>query len=144
MGIRGACAPADVGVVDEVRRRIGGAIGEPLRGVSPTTAEHVRADLGHDVELILDAGRAQWVSSHTIVDCTVDPPQILRPGGIATEDIAALLPGALDAQRGTSRAPGMRVSHYAPRCRVVLVDPIDDADRLRSVTRPPRSSTNPI
>jgi L-threonylcarbamoyladenylate synthase len=98
--------------------------------VSPTTAAHVRADLGEDVDFVLDGGPCRVGVESTIVDCAVDPPQILRPGGIASEDIAALLHGVLDAPSGPRRAPGMLSSHYAPRCRVVLVDSVDDAERL--------------
>ena len=97
--------------------------------VSPTTAQHVLDDLGADVDLVLDGGPCPIGVESTIVDCTVDPPQVLRPGGIPSEDIAALLaggaaPGAVSLAdpTGPSRASGMLVSHYAPRCRVLLAD----------------------
>ena len=62
----------------------------------------------------------------TIVDCTVDPPQILRPGGIPTETVAELIGTPIASPSGPSRAAGMVASHYAPRARVHLVDrPID-------------------
>lgn len=95
--------------------------------VSPTTADHVRADLGADVDLILDGGPCPVGVESTIVDCTVDPPQVLRPGGIPTEQVEALLSGHLAAPSGPSRASGMLASHYAPRCRVLLVETADDA-----------------
>lgn len=88
--------------------------------VSPTTAEHVRADLGERVDLILDGGPCPVGVESTIVDCTVDPPQVLRPGAITVEQITRLLDVAPAAPTGGSRAPGMLESHYAPRCRVVL------------------------
>src|SRR4029079_14090378 len=58
----------------------------------------------------------------TIVDCTVDPPQVLRPGAITADEVAALLRTSLGTTEGPSRAPGMLPSHYAPRCRVLLAD----------------------
>ena len=62
----------------------------------------------------------------TIVDCTVDPPQILRPGGIPTETVAELIGTPIASPSGPARAAGMVTSHYAPRARVHLVDrPID-------------------
>jgi L-threonylcarbamoyladenylate synthase len=90
--------------------------------VSPTTAEHVMNDLGDDVDYVLDGGSCAIGLESTIVDCSVDPPQILRPGGIDTEDIEAVVK-TLAATSGPSRAPGMLASHYAPTCRVVLVEP---------------------
>jgi L-threonylcarbamoyladenylate synthase len=93
--------------------------------VSPTTARHVADDLGPYLDeardVILDGGRSPIGVESTIVDCTTDPPQLLRPGGIPTEDIERLLDLALDAARGPSRAAGMLASHYAPRARVVLL-----------------------
>jgi L-threonylcarbamoyladenylate synthase len=95
--------------------------------VSPTTAAHVRADLGDDVDFVLDGGPCPVGVESTIVDCTAEPPQILRPGGISTEQIVALLGMTLGDTSGPSRAPGMLESHYAPRCRVLLADSLSEA-----------------
>jgi L-threonylcarbamoyladenylate synthase len=118
----------------ELLYRFGGGLAAPSANrfgrVSPTTAEHVRDDLGDDVDFVLDGGACPIGVESTIVDCTVDPPQVLRPGGIAGEDIAALLERALGEATGPSRAPGMLAAHYAPQCRVVLVDSPADARRL--------------
>ena len=97
---------------------------------SPTTADHVRDDLGDDVDFILDGGACPVGVESTIVDCTVNPPQVLRPGGIPTEDIAALLETGLGEAGGPSRAAGMLASHYAPRSQVLLVESLLDAQRL--------------
>jgi L-threonylcarbamoyladenylate synthase len=101
--------------------------------VSPTTAAHVRADLGDDVGLVLDGGPAQVGLESTIVDLTRDPPAILREGGVPREELAALLALAPpDAAPGEVRAPGTLAAHYAPRARVVLVDaPALDPERAR-------------
>lgn len=108
----------------ELLERFGGGLAAPSANrfgrVSPTTAEHVRADLGDDVDFVLDGGPCPIGVESTIVDCTVDPPQVVRPGGIPSEHIAALLDQVLGDQDGPSRAPGMLESHYAPRCRVLL------------------------
>lgn len=98
--------------------------------VSPTTAYHVRADLGDDVDFVLDGGACPVGVESTIVDCTVDPPQVLRPGGISSEEIEALLEMTLGAADGPSRAPGMLESHYAPRCRIVLADSRAEAETI--------------
>jgi L-threonylcarbamoyladenylate synthase len=110
----------------ELLTRFGGGLAAPSANrfgmVSPTTAEHVRADLGDLVDFVLDGGPCPVGVESTIVDCTVQPPQILRPGGIPSEQIAALLGGDLAAASGPSRASGMLASHYAPRARVILAE----------------------
>ena len=125
----------------ELLTRFSGGLAAPSANlfgqVSPTTAEHVRADLGDLVDYVLDGGPCQIGVESTIVDCTVDPPQVLRPGGIPTEDIAALLDLTMGDPAGPSRAPGMLDSHYSPRCRVVLAATIGDARRL--ATENPRA-----
>jgi L-threonylcarbamoyladenylate synthase len=94
--------------------------------VSPTTAQHVIEDLGGSLvpgrDLVLDGGACPVGVESTIVDCTTDPPQVLRPGGIANDEIARLLDLELAPATGPSRAAGMLASHYAPRCTVHLVD----------------------
>jgi L-threonylcarbamoyladenylate synthase len=118
----------------ELLERFGGGLAAPSANrfgrVSPTTADHVRADLGDDVDFVLDGGPCPVGVESTIVDCTVHPPQVLRPGGIPTEDVAALLETGLGDPGGPSRAPGMLASHYAPRCHVMLVESLQDAERL--------------
>jgi L-threonylcarbamoyladenylate synthase len=119
----------------ELLERFSGGLAAPSANrfgkVSPTTAEHVRADLGDLVDYVLDGGPCPVGVESTIVDCTIDPPQVLRPGGIPNEDIAVLLEGALAAASGPSRASGMLHSHYAPSCPVLLVD---DMRELHHVT----------
>lgn len=103
----------------------GGGVAAPSANrfgrVSPTSAAHVLADLGDDVDLILDGGECPIGVESTIVDCTVTPPQVLRPGAITPEQVATLL-GDLAAPSGPSRAAGMLASHYAPACAVELFE----------------------
>lgn len=104
--------------------------------VSPTTAEHVLADLGDDVDLVLDGGPCAVGLESTIVDCTLDPPVLLRPGGVPAEQLDDVL-GApvVRHDRGPSRAPGMLASHYAPSCRVELVASAVEAGRRATAWR---------
>ncbi|CAL9657216.1 Threonylcarbamoyl-AMP synthase [Streptomyces sp. enrichment culture] len=92
--------------------------------VSPTTADHVRAELGETVDFVLDGGPCEVGVESTIVDATGEVPTILRPGGVTREDLEAVL-GCPLAVPSTSRVrvPGQHPSHYAPRARVVLVEP---------------------
>ncbi len=100
--------------------------------VSPTTAAHVLADLGDrldpDLDVILDGGDCPIGVESTIVDCCVEPPQILRAGGVPPEQVRALLGTALADVSGPSRASGMLESHYAPSCPVILVESRAQAD----------------
>jgi L-threonylcarbamoyladenylate synthase len=106
--------------------RFGGAVAAPSANrfgrVSPTTAEHVRADLGDDVDLIVDGGPARIGVESTIVDLTADVPTILRAGAIGASELADALgtPVLTHAGGGYVRAPGMLAAHYAPRAALVL------------------------
>lgn len=126
-------------LTSELLTRFGGGLAAPSANrfgrVSPTTAEHVVRDLGEvpdGVDLVLDGGPCPVGVESTIVDCTVEPAQVLRPGGIPTEQVERLLAGAVAPASGPSRASGMLASHYAPACRVLLADSADDARRLAS------------
>jgi L-threonylcarbamoyladenylate synthase len=119
-------------VAQAVLEAFGGGIAAPSANrygrVSPTSAAHVRADLGDDVALVLDGGPCDVGLESTIVDCTTDTPRVLRPGRITAEDIAAVVGMLGDATGGVPRVPGSVVSHYAPRTPVTIVA----ADSLRA------------
>lgn len=98
--------------------------------VSPTTAADVRADLGDDVDLILDGGPCEVGVESTIVDCSEGdlPPVILRPGGVTIDQIEQVLGHPVrHAADGPSRAPGMLPAHYAPRAHVLVVEDAEAA-----------------
>lgn len=91
---------------------------------SPTTANHVYDDLRNQVDIILDAGPTAIGLESTVVDVTVDPPAILRLGGLTRERIEEVI-GKVEtdtAGSGGVRSPGTRHRHYAPRAKVILVD----------------------
>lgn len=97
--------------------------------VSPTTAHHVLAGLGNRVDLILDGGPCGRGIESTVVDCTVDPPRILRPGPLGEDDLRAALGGpvAVSAADGgggdePARTPGARPRHYAPQTPLEMPD----------------------
>ena len=93
--------------------------------VSPTTAEHVVAELGDvlaDDDVVLDGGASAVGVESTIVDCTGAVPVVLRPGGVSRAEVEAAT-GLVCGTGSAVRAPGTLASHYAPRARVVLVEP---------------------
>jgi L-threonylcarbamoyladenylate synthase len=102
--------------------------------VSPTRAEHVLADLGGDVPLILDGGDAEIGLESTIVDLSAGRPRLLRPGAITASELARVLGEPVGAG-GTSapRAPGTLAAHYAPGTPVELVGANDLARRVASL-----------
>ncbi|MGW0082852.1 L-threonylcarbamoyladenylate synthase [Streptomyces sp. NPDC003393] len=105
--------------------------------VSPTTADHVRAELGDGTDFVLDGGPCQVGVESTIVDATGDIPSILRPGGVTREDLEAVLGHRLAVPSASPiRVPGQHPSHYAPRARVVLVEPeevVAEAERAQEL-----------
>jgi L-threonylcarbamoyladenylate synthase len=91
---------------------------------SPTTAQHVLADLDGRIEAVVDGGPTQVGVESTIVDVTSEAPRLLRPGGVPAEAIEAVLGVqlALPEQRiGPQLAPGMLAVHYAPRTPLTLI-----------------------
>lgn len=93
---------------------------------SPTTAEHVAEDLDGKVAGILDGASAQIGLESTVIDCTVTPPIILRPGGVTREAIEAVI-GPVDVaqpetdQETAPKSPGMKYTHYAPKAPMAIV-----------------------
>jgi L-threonylcarbamoyladenylate synthase len=111
-------------------QRFGGPIAAPsanrFGAVSPTTADHVAADLGDDVDYILDGGPCAVGVESTIVDTTSDPPSILRPGGATRAEIERVLGHPLaPPSENAPAAPGTLPSHYAPRAHVIACAPAD-------------------
>ncbi len=94
--------------------------------VSPTTAQHVEADLGDKVALILDGGPTEHGLESTVVDVTGEQIVLLRPGAVTREAIEEVLgepvlkAGESSAQGDRIRSPGQLASHYAPRAKVRL------------------------
>jgi L-threonylcarbamoyladenylate synthase len=98
---------------------------------SPTTAKHVLDDLDGRIDAVLDGGATQVGVESTVVDVSVSPPQVLRPGGTTFEALRGVLGKvelhpfvAADKEIAISetRSPGMRHKHYAPKAQLILVE----------------------
>jgi L-threonylcarbamoyladenylate synthase len=94
---------------------------------SPTTAQHVYRDLAGRIDMILDGGSPTVGVESTVLDISVQPACILRPGGISREALAEVLgavtvfSGAVDAEEEKPQpSPGMLSRHYAPRIPLTL------------------------
>ncbi len=96
---------------------------------SGTTGVHVLEDLGGKIDLVLDAGMVRIGVESTVLDLSVEPPAILRPGAVGLEDLEAVL-GKIDMGsrgEGLARSPGVRHRHYSPRASLILVEASQDA-----------------
>ncbi len=99
--------------------------------VSPTTAEHVYADLHGRVHLILDGGPTFIGLESTVLDLTTSPPRILRPGGIPLEALRPFLPDvalglSYRSEEVAAESPGQMLRHYAPRALLLLFEGEDN------------------
>jgi len=111
----------------------GGGIAAPSANrfgqVSPTTAAHVREDLGSDVELVLDGGPSEVGIESTIVDLSGAQPVLLRPGQVSAAALEAALGRPIAArQEDSPRHSGGLERHYAPKTPAKLV-PTHELDR---------------
>ncbi len=111
----------------------GGYISAPSANTSgrpsPTTAEHVAEDMDGRIEMILDAGSVDIGVESTILDMTVEPPMILRPGAITKEMLEEVIEEvAVDTalleteSEEAPKAPGMKYRHYAPKAQLMIVE----------------------
>ena len=114
---------------------------------SCTTAQDVLEDMDGRIDAVMDGGPCAVGVESTILDLTVDPPCLLRPGGLPREAIEAVLGTDIPLDRAVTaqmkpgerpRAPGMAYRHYAPKAPVTAVegDPTRGADFIRGRCTP--------
>ena len=96
---------------------------------SPTCARHMMEDMMGKIDGIVDGGDCAVGVESTIIDLTVQPPRLLRPGGLPLEELEAVL-GTVAVDKAVrqkladgekAKAPGMKYRHYAPRAAVTVV-----------------------
>ena len=124
-------------LIEKTGRALAAPSANRSEAVSPTTAAHVLESLGNRIDLILDAGPCGRGIESTVVDCTVEPPRILRPGPLARDRLEAVLGTAIawletagDAAE-PARSPGLQSKHYAPRTPVDM--PADPSAHVASL-----------
>ncbi|WP_456477883.1 L-threonylcarbamoyladenylate synthase [Geoglobus ahangari] len=88
---------------------------------SPTRAEHVMEDFESEVECVIDAGRTEVGLESTVVDTTVYPIEILRPGAITREMLEELFEVRVAEKSDVARSPGMKYRHYSPEADTVVI-----------------------
>jgi L-threonylcarbamoyladenylate synthase len=131
VGLRVPNHPLALQLLREFDGANGGGLAAPSANrfgrISPTTAAHVREELGAAVALVLDGGPCAVGIESTILDLSGTAPRILRPGMLDAEAIGEVL-GVVPAFGGTADAPrvsGSLEAHYAPRTSLQLVAAAD-------------------
>lgn len=113
--------------------------------ISPTNVDHVRKSLGENISLIIDGGQSQVGIESTVLDLSIHPPRLLRPGMIHDESLLAVT-GELTLGFGDSeevlKSPGLLKKHYSPKARLVLLSWKNETDlreRLKEFDLPTRA-----
>jgi L-threonylcarbamoyladenylate synthase len=135
VGIRWPSHPFIQAVIRECNFPLAAPSANLSNRVSPTNAEHVRAQLGGEISLIVDGGQSQVGIESTVLDLSAGPPQILRPGMIHAESLAAVCGEIQNSkfkiQNSALRSPGLLEKHYSPKAKLIVLNWRDEAD-LRS------------
>ena len=123
----------------ELLKAFGGPLAAPSANrsnrISPTTAQHVRDELGSAVDFILDGGPCTVGIESTVLDLTTSPPMILRPGAITQQEIQQLI-GSVPLFSGQTSpdspasSPGQQPVHYSPRATAYRFER-SDTSRLK-------------
>lgn len=129
VGVRCPNHPLTLAIIEAAGVPVAAPSGNTSGRPSPTTAQHMVEDMDGKIEGIVDGGPCSVGVESTIIDLTVTPPRLLRPGGLPLEALEEVLGEvAVDgAVRGKlkegehPRAPGMKYRHYAPKAPVTVV-----------------------
>jgi L-threonylcarbamoyladenylate synthase len=107
----------------------------PFGQVSPTTTQHVAAQLGDRIDYILDGGPCRVGVESTVLHLGAERPLLLRPGGVSLEELEAVI-GPVDILQSSpssdnqpQAAPGLLERHYAPRTPLQIVDELPPPDQ---------------
>jgi len=127
VGLRVPAHPVTLQVLDQ----FGGGLAAPSANrygrVSPTTAEHVVAEMGDALntergDFVLDGGACMVGVESTIVGAWDETPRLLRPGAVTAEQLTELTGLPVSADPSNVRVPGSTESHYSPASQVLAVE----------------------
>jgi L-threonylcarbamoyladenylate synthase len=136
VGVRWPSHPFIQAVIRECGFPLAAPSANPSNRVSATNAQHVQKYLGSRIPLIVDGGQSQVGIESTVVDLTINPPCILRPGMIHAASLRAALddPGLEIADRASTestaplKSPGQLLRHYAPKAKLRIWSWRDERD----------------
>lgn len=135
MAVRMPDHPTALELIKQSTGAVAAPSANPFGYLSPTTAAHVDELLGNKIEMVLDGGTCRIGVESTVLDVTGERPIVLRPGGIALEDLQREIPDVEIYNRTTSSptAPGQLKMHYSPLKPLHIVDSIDSvSDRTKA------------
>jgi len=114
--------------------------------VSPTKAEHVRRQIGGQIPLIVDGGQSQVGIESTVLDLTVSPPHILRPGMIHAESLEAVMGNiqhpSSNIQHPKLKSPGLLKKHYSPKAKLLVLNWRNETDLKSQIANRKSPITN--
>jgi L-threonylcarbamoyladenylate synthase len=132
VGLRAPAGLVARGLIERVGQPIAAPSANRSNRISPTRAEHVVADLGGQIDLVIDSGPTFVGLESTVLDLTGDAPRVLRPGPISRPDLEAALGGerVFDQAPGASvlvpASPGQMPVHYAPLTPAYRVSSLEE------------------
>jgi L-threonylcarbamoyladenylate synthase len=129
VGVRIPANPIALALLREFTGGIAAPSANRFGAISPTTAQAVKDEIGEQLnperDLILDGGPSLVGVESTIIECLEDLPRILRPGAITAEMIEETTGLKIESSKSQTRASGLLDTHYAPKAKVFLLDPIN-------------------
>jgi L-threonylcarbamoyladenylate synthase len=140
MALRVPAHPIAAALLRAVGRPIAAPSANRSNQLSPTTAAHVLATLDGRIDMVIDGGPCAVGLESTVLDLTVDPPVILRPGSITSAMLRPLVPlvrpyAYQSLQDGQARpSPGMERLHYAPNAKLILASRAELAEACRAAS----------
>lgn len=143
VGVRCPNHPVTLAIIETAGVPIAAPSGNTSGRPSPTTAAHMIEDMDGRIDGIVDGGPCTVGVESTIIDLTVTPPRLLRPGGLPLESLRQVL-GEVAVDKAVTgllaagerpRAPGMKYRHYAPHAPVTVVtgEPDRSARRIQGL-----------
>lgn len=137
VGVRWPSHPFIQAVIRECGFPLAAPSANPSNEVSPTNAEHVQKSLGEKISLIVDGGQSQVGIESTVIDLSIQPPRVLRPGMVHLESLQAVLgkaeiesPEADHPSAGALRSPGQLKKHYSPKARMMILSWRDESELM--------------
>jgi L-threonylcarbamoyladenylate synthase len=147
VGIRWPAHPFIQAVIRECGFPLAAPSANLSNRISPTNAEHVRAQLAGKISLIVDGGQSQVGIESTVLDLTATPPRILRSGMIHAESLAAVGGEVRNPESGIQnpeklRSPGLLKKHYSPKAKLLVLNWRDDGELLEQIRQAPGAGSN--
>jgi L-threonylcarbamoyladenylate synthase len=129
VGVRIPANPIALALLREFNGGIAAPSANRFGAISPTTAQAVKDEIGQylnsEQDLILDGGPSLIGVESTIIECLEDFSRVLRPGAITVEMIEASTGLKVENSKSQTRSSGSLETHYAPKAKVFLLDPIN-------------------